>query len=142
MPVAAKKVKTQDKGGARFKVLFHINESDRWQRVLVNITNFLNDAGQGNADIEVVANGEAVSVFRNSCLPTGGGGRCCGPATGALMEQMKQLSEMGVNFAACRNALKAQSIDEGSLPDFVTVVPAGITDIARKQAEGYAYIKP
>jgi len=122
------------------KVLFHINESDRWQRVLVNITNFLNDAGQGNA--EVVANGEAVSVFRNSCLPTGGGGRCCGPATGALMEQMKQLSEMGVNFAACRNALKAQSIDEGSLPDFVTVVPAGITEIARKQAEGYAYIKP
>lgn len=126
----------------RFKVLFHIDESDRWQRVLVNITNFLNDVGQGNAAVEVVANGEAVSVFRSSCLLTGEGGQCCGPATGAVMEQMKQLSETGVNFAACRNALKAQSIDEGSLPDFVTVVPAGITEIVRKQAEGYAYIKP
>lgn len=126
----------------KLKVLFHIDESDRWPRVLVNITNFLNDVGQGNADIEVVANGEAVSVFRSRCLLAGGSGQCCGPATGSLMEQMKKLSETGVNFAACRNALKAQSIDERSLPNFVTVVPAGITEIARKQAEGYAYIKP
>lgn len=126
----------------KLKVLFHIDESDRWQRVLVNITNFLNDVGQGNAAVEVVANGEAVSVFRSRCLLAGSGGQCCGPATGSLTEQMKKLSEIGVNFAACRNALKAQSIDERSLPDFVTVVPAGITEIARKQAEGYAYIKP
>ncbi|MGQ9512633.1 DsrE family protein [Thermodesulfitimonas sp.] len=125
----------------RLKVLFHIDESNRWQRVLVNTTNFLNDVGQGNAAVEVVANGEAVSVSRSSCLPTGSG-QCCSPVTGSLREQRKKLSEAGVNFAACRNALKAQSIDEGSLPDFVTVVPAGITEITRRQAEGYAYIKP
>ncbi|WP_027357002.1 DsrE family protein [Desulfofundulus thermocisternus] len=127
---------------SRLKVLFHVNESDKWQRALVNITNFLNDVGQGNADIEVVANGEAVSVFKSGCLLTGGSGQCCGTASGSLMDQMKKLSEMGVSFVACRNALKAQSIDEESLPNLVTVVPAGITEIARKQTEGYAYIKP
>jgi len=126
----------------RLKVLFHINEPDRWQRVLVNITNFLNDVGQGNAEVEVVANGEAVSVFRSSCVVTGDGSQCCGPATGSLMEQMKKLSDSGVKFTACRNALKAQSIDEGRVPDFVRVVPAGITEIAKRQTEGYAYIKP
>lgn len=126
----------------RFRVLFHVNESDKWQRALVNITNFLNDVGQGNADIEVVANGEAVSVFRSRCLLTGGGGQCCGTASGSLVEQMKKLSEMGVNFVACRNALRGESIDEESLPNFVIVVPAGITEIAKKQTEGYAYIKP
>ncbi|BCV21100.1 DsrE family protein [Moorella sp. Hama-1] len=128
----------------RLKVLFHVNESGRWQRVLVNISNFLNDVGQGNADIEVVANGEAVSIFGNRCLLAGGDGQgaSCGTANGSLVEQMKKLSEMGVNFVACRNALKGQSIDEDSLPNFLTVVPAGITEIARKQAEGYAYIKP
>lgn len=126
----------------RFKVLFHVNESGRWQRVLVNITNFLNDVGQENADTEVVANGEAVSVFGNRCLLAGGDGQCCGTANGSLVEQMKKLSEMGVNFVACRNALRGQSINEDSVPNFLTVVPAGITEIARKQAEGYAYIKP
>ncbi|NHM28406.1 hypothetical protein G7K71_15775 [Desulfofundulus sp. TPOSR] len=127
---------------SRFKVLFHVNESDKWQRALVSITNFLNDVGQGNADIEVVANSEAVSVFRNRCLLTGGGGQCCGTASGSLMDQMKKLSEMGVSFVACRNALKAQYVDEESLPNFVAVVASGITEIARKQTEGYAYIKP
>lgn len=126
----------------RFKVLFHVNESGRWQRVLVNITNFLNDVGQENAYIEVVANGEAVSVFGNRCLLAGDDGQCCGTANGSLVEQMKKLSEMGVNFVACRNALRGQSINEDSVPNFLTVVPAGITEIARKQAEGYAYIKP
>ncbi|ACX52332.1 Domain of unknown function DUF1791 [Ammonifex degensii KC4] len=125
----------------KLKVLFHVNEPDRWQRALGNITNFLNDVGQGNADIEVLANGEAVSVFKSRCMLTGSGG-CCGTASGSLMDQMKKLSEMGVSFVVCRNALKAQSIEEESLPNFVTVVPAGITEIARKQAEGYAYIKP
>jgi len=28
------------------------------------------------------------------------------------------------------------------LPDFITVVPAGITRIISKQAEGYSYVKP
>ena len=129
----------------RLEVLFHVNESGRWQIVLVNIANFLNDVGQGNADIEVVANGEAVSIFGNRCLLAGGEGQgasCGTTANGSLVEQMKKLSEMGVNFIACRNALKGQSIEEDSLPNFLTVVPAGITEIARKQAEGYAYIKP
>ena len=112
------------------KLLFHINEPDKWQRVIMNINNFLNDVGQGNADIEVVANGEAVAVFKNGGL------------TKNFVEQMQKLAEIGVNFVACQNALKAQSIAKESLPEFVTVVPAGITEIARKQTEGFAYIKP
>lgn len=127
----------------RLRVLFHVNEPGRWQRVLGNITNFINDVGQGNADIEVVANGEAVSVFGNKCLlsQSNDEGGSCGAVNGAVMDQMEQLSEKGVKFVACRNALKAQLIDEDGLPAFVVVVPAGITEIARKQTEGYAYIK-
>ena len=114
----------------RLKLVFHINEPDKWQRVIMNINNFLNDVGQGNADIEVVANGEAVAVFKNDGL------------TNNFVEQMQKLAEIGVSFVACQNALKAQSIAKESLPEFVTVVPAGITEIARKQTEGFAYIKP
>jgi hypothetical protein len=39
-------------------------------------------------------------------------------------------------------ALPERRPDEESLPHFVAVVASGITEIARKQTEGYAYIKP
>lgn len=124
------------------KVLFHINELSRWQIVLGNITNFLNDVGQDNANVEVVINSEAVSIFKDKCKQIESGNLCSVSTDLSLLEQMEKLSKVGVKFVACRNALKAQVIDEESLPDFVIVVPAGITEIVRKQAEGYAYIKP
>ncbi|MBZ4687197.1 MAG: hypothetical protein JG764_830 [Clostridiales bacterium] len=130
----------------KLKVLFHVNELDRWQTALSNIINFVKDVEQENADIEVVANGPAVSAYTSRCLLEGGNNgqpaASCGKVDGELLNQMKKLSGMGIRFAACRNALRAQSIDESVLPSFVTVVPAGITEIAKKQAEGYAYIKP
>lgn len=39
---------------SKLKVLFHINDPERWPRVLLNITNFINDAGQANVAVEVV----------------------------------------------------------------------------------------
>jgi intracellular sulfur oxidation DsrE/DsrF family protein len=55
---------------------------------------------------------------------------------------MHKLVTMGVVFAACRNAINMHSLDEKSLPSFVRVVPACKTEIAKKQSQGYAYIKP
>ncbi|MHB8158567.1 MAG: DsrE family protein [Desulfocucumaceae bacterium] len=114
---------------AKLKVLFHVNEPGRWQRALLNIHNFINDSGQGNVEVEVVANGAAVVVY--------GDGQ-----DGELIGEMSKLAGMGVRFAACRNALKMHSLYEDILPPFITVVSAGITELAIKQAGGYAYIKP
>lgn len=111
------------------KVLFHVNESERWPRVLLNTTNFIKDVGSGKAEIEIVANGEGVSGYVEQANPD-------------LMTKMGELAEDGVKFAACRNALNMHDISEQSLPSFVKVVPAGITEIVNKQAAGFAYIKP
>lgn len=110
------------------KALFHVNEPDRWPRVLLNINNFLRDVGSGNASIEVVANGAGVLAYSQGKQD--------------LIKQMEKLHGQGVVFAACRNALNMHNISEENLPVFVTVVPAGITEIVQKQAAGYAYIKP
>ncbi|MFZ5643750.1 MAG: hypothetical protein ACOY46_09190 [Bacillota bacterium] len=130
----------------KLKVLFHINEPERWQRVLTNITNFINDAGQDNVDVEVVANGGAVVGYaaqdRLECGCSGKDSAVCGKPEGKLLEEMKRLAGMGISFTACRNALKMNSMDESTLPPFVTVIPAGITEITVKQGGGYAYIKP
>lgn len=128
----------------RLKVLFHVNEPERWQRTLLNIKNFVKDVGQEHADIEVVANGAAVSAYAERELITGSceNSTGCGKTSGDLLEQMNILAKMGIKFVACRNALRMHSIDEKILQSFVRVVPAGITEIVKKQAEGYAYIKP
>jgi uncharacterized protein len=61
---------------------------------------------------------------------------------------MSDLSKKGVRFRACRNSLNKMktegriSITESELPDFIEIVPAGITEVIRRQHEGYAYLKP
>jgi intracellular sulfur oxidation DsrE/DsrF family protein len=114
----------------KLKVLFHVNEPDRWTRVFLNINNFILDAGQENVDIVVVANGGAVAALAGE------------KAVEKLPEELDRLAGMGVAIAACRNALKMHALEENTLPRSVTVVPAGITEIVKKQAAGYAYIKP
>ncbi len=116
----------------KLQVLFHVNEVDRWDVSLGNIANLFDDAGEGNVDAIVLANGHAVAAY----------------ADAAKVEKIKDFSGKGVKFLACRNSLRKMCsggvvcINEENLPPFVTVVPAGITEIIKKQREGYAYVKP
>ncbi|RME69799.1 MAG: hypothetical protein D6778_00080 [Nitrospirae bacterium] len=114
-----------------YKVVFHINEPEKWPVLLGNVTNLLKDMGK-DVEVRVLANGPSVKAYADE----------------ETIEKMKPLAEQGVKFLACRNSLKAfcsggdVCIDEESLPDFVEVVPAGVSELTKRQAEGYAYIKP
>jgi len=117
---------------SRLKVLFHVNETEKWDTALGNITNLLKDAGEDGVDIAVLANGPSVEVFMDD----------------VRVQAMKELAGKGAKFLACRNSLRnlcsgaSACMDINSLPSFVEVVPAGITEIIRRQADGYAYVKP
>jgi intracellular sulfur oxidation DsrE/DsrF family protein len=116
----------------KLKVIFHVNENERWNIALGNITNLIKDVGEENVDIVVLANGPSVAAYVDQ----------------EKIEIMKGLSEKGAKFLACRNSLNKMCaegiicINEESLPIFVQVIPAGITEIIKKQQEGYAYVKP
>jgi len=119
----------------KLKALLHIDEPGKWRLTLANTKNFIADVGLEHVIIEIVANGTAVQIFDSM-------DKNIDRDMPGLLTQMKELSENHVTIIACRNALKANSISEELLPDFVTVVPAGITRIISKQAEGYSYVKP
>lgn len=116
----------------KLKVIFHVNNPERWETALGNITNLLKDVGDGGADVIVLSNGPSVQAYADS----------------DKVDKMKTLAEKGVVFKACRNSLKNLCsggnicLNEENLPEFVQVVPAGITELIRRQAEGYAYVKP
>lgn len=111
------------------KVIFHINETDKWQGLLGNAANLLAayEGEEKTPIVEVLANGEAVGGYLRSARD---------------IEEMKGLADQGVVFAACNNALKGQGIAADRLATFVTVVSAGVRELADRQMAGYAYIKP
>jgi len=116
----------------KLKAIFHVNESARWDTALANIINLLRDAGDDAADIILLSNGPAVEAYSEQ----------------AKVEIMQELNKRGVRFQACRNSLNklctgsSACFSEKNLPDFVEVVPAGVTALIKSQADGYAYIKP
>lgn len=115
----------------KLKVLFHVNENEKWDMALANAANLLKDIGPEGADAVVLANGPSVAAYVDD----------------RKISVMEGLASQGVTFLACRNSLKKMCegglcITEEGLPKFITVIPAGVTELARRQAEGYAYIKP
>lgn len=82
--------------------------------MLGNVHSLLADiAAEDEAAIAVVANGSAVTVWRDGQEGnTAGDPRCCA---------------WRCCFYFCRNALRGNDIKEESLPDYVQTVSAGIT---------------
>ncbi|KJU86787.1 sulfur relay, DsrE-like protein [Candidatus Magnetobacterium bavaricum] len=116
----------------KLKVIFHVNEAEKWEVVLGNVTNLLRDVSPDMIEIRVLANGPSISAFSDE----------------ARLSTMAALSEAGVKFLACRNSLNKLGcsgtvcITEQNLPPYIGVVPAGITELIKRQSEGFAYVKP
>lgn len=127
----------------KLKLIIHVNEPERWLIALGNITNFLDDVGDENAEVIVVANGAGVKGYVGKPEKTDIQGEACVIGDlAANIETMKDLSKRGVVFTACSKALKAQGIKIEELPEFIKVIPAGMTEMTKRQMEGFAYIKP
>ncbi len=138
----------------KYKLLLHVNELRRWDMAFGNMRKLIADVGENAVDIVVLANGPAVTAFTEK----------------QMLADMRDLAIKGVNFLACRNSIKELCpggevcmlddpssnvcinkkgfvfkdvcMAEESLSPFIKVVPTGITEIVRRQSEGYAYVKP
>ncbi|MEL7565009.1 MAG: DsrE family protein [Dehalobacterium sp.] len=110
---------------AEYKVVFHVDENEKWHLVLTNVENTI--AAGEDIEIMVLANAKAVQEYA---------------VNGDARERMIKLSSLGVSFVACQNALKANNIEKNDLPQFVTIVPAGIVELIKRQSSGFCYIKP
>jgi uncharacterized protein len=114
------------------KVVIHVNDPERWTKALGNIRNLIRDLGEEKADIVALVNGPAITAFGNP----------------ELVAAMETLADQGVHFLVCRNSLEnlcAEGViclSENELPSFVDVTPAGITELVKRQNQGYAYVKP
>ena len=104
------------------KIIFHVDELTKWQ-LCGNVTNMSNYYQVQNIDyqIEVLANSEAVIAYQ--------------------LDYDHEIKKH-VTFTACNNALAANHLTTADIYQFITIVPAGVVELAQKQTEGFAYIKP
>lgn len=115
------------------KVVYHMADGiDQASRGLGSIRNHLRAAPE--TKIVVVALGEGIRFLLKGAVERNG--RPFDPAVAALARQ-------GVEFKVCNNTLTAHGIDQSELVPDITLVQAGVVEIARLQAhEGYVYIRP
>ncbi|MBZ2200145.1 MAG: DsrE family protein [Lentilactobacillus hilgardii] len=110
------------------KVVFHIDEAEKWSHTMGNIKNLLNYGNSEGEDyqVTVLVNGDGIMGY---LMTTG-------------RKAVKNLGKEFVRFHACKNAMKSHGIAAKDLPDNVEIVPAGVADLIALQEQGYSYIKP
>lgn len=115
----------------KIKVVFHINRDDEEALLIAlnNMENLLKDVAADEAAVNLVANGVAVRLFRRE-------------RAAQYASRIEDLSCEGVHFSVCNNSLNRLGIKFEDLLESCQVVPAGILEIIRLQAEGCAYVKP
>lgn len=112
----------------KINVIFHIDEMDKWPLILGNVNNMLKEVGEDGLACEVLANSKAISFMIKDDHP--------------LKDKVEKLVNKNIRFCVCQNSLNALEIVQTQLEDYAIIVPSGVVELALKQHEGYAYIKP
>lgn len=110
-------------------VVIQISENNPaiWNLALNNAKNIQQEMGKENVNIEIVAYGPGINMFKFDS---------------EVGSRLKEANTNGVALLACGNTMKAQKLTGKDLDDNVKVVKAGVIEIINKQREGWAYIKP
>ncbi len=111
------------------RIVIQVNEDDakKWNAVLGNIRNIQAALGQKNVAIAVVVIGAGLGMLTAESLAANG---------------VQDAVAAGVEFLACGNSMKAQSIDKDDLIAGVSVAVAGYVELMKRQQQGWAYLRP
>ncbi|GAB6036515.1 DsrE family protein [Fundidesulfovibrio butyratiphilus] len=114
----------------QYDLVVHVDSDERkvLDLALGNIVNYLAALPEETFQVDLVANGPAVTLFVR-------------PGE-AVARSVADLGARGVRFKMCSNALRKFGVAEADLLDGCQVVPAGVVELVRLQRQGMAYIKP
>ena len=127
--IAAYAQSTPSAGQKRNRIVIQVSDSDqaKWNLALNNANNLQEDVGAANVDIEIVAYGPGLGMLRMDS-----------PAGTRIADAMKA----NVRMLACENTMHGQKLTRDDMLDGIGYVKAGVTEIMKRQAEGWAYLRP
>lgn len=114
------------------KVVYHVADENKVNFALGNIKNHIKGVGGAeNVEIVLVVHGPGLKGFHDI------------QAVDRVRSLTKELQDIGVQFNACGNTMRAQEVEtEELIPGFIRVDQGGVVRIAELQADGYLYIRP
>ena len=129
------------------KVVYHINYDNPKQQAgaLRNIQNHINAVGAENLDLKVVLHGNGLALLLEPDSLQKLSKFKHANADQNMTAKVSNLKDQGVDFQVCNNTVKGRKVNiETDLYDVdkEDIVPSGVAEVAKLQAEGYAYIKP
>lgn len=116
-------------GTKRHKIVIQVSDHDpaKWNLALNNAKNLQDDVGAAQVDIELVAYGPGIGMLKIES-PTGA--------------RIADAINAGVQVTACENTMRSQKLLKDDMLPAISYVPAGVTEIMRRQGEGWAYLRP
>lgn len=119
----------QSAAAKRQGIVIQVSDNDpaKWNLALNNAKNLQDDVGAANVDIEIVAYGPGISMLKLES-PTG--------------SRIADAAKAGVKVTACENTMRGQKLTKDDMLTGISYVPAGVTEIMKKQHEGWAYLRP
>ena len=109
------------------KIVFQLTSADTLihQTLMSQLNNYFGVAP--DLQVEVVCHGGGLGMLIKS--------------TSVVQKEIKAYSEKGVSFVACEFAMKKRKITPDQLVAGAGTVISGVLEIAKKQQEGWSYIK-
>jgi intracellular sulfur oxidation DsrE/DsrF family protein len=132
---------------AKQKVVYHVNYDNPKQQAgaLRNIQNHINAVGAENLDLKVVLHGNGLAMLLEPQAHERVPKFKHANANESMTAKVAGLKDQGVSFHVCANTVSGRKVDiDADLYDVSEsdIVPSGVAELAKLQAEGYTYIKP
>ena len=109
------------------KIVFQLTSADTviHQTLMSQLKNYYSVAP--DTKFEVVCHGGGLNMLlKKTCI---------------IQDQIKMYADKGVSFVACEFAMKKRNVTKEELVDGAGTVISGVLEIAKKQQEGWSYIK-
>ncbi|MGE5170621.1 MAG: DsrE family protein [Rudaea sp.] len=114
---------------AKNRLVVQVSDADpgKWNLALNNAKNVQNDLGAKNVDVEIVAYGPGIGMLK---------------AKSVVGNRIAEALKAGVKVVACENTMHGQKLTKADMLQGIDYAPAGVTEIMRRQQEGWAYLRP
>ncbi|MDL2354564.1 MAG: DsrE family protein [Pseudomonadota bacterium] len=111
-----------------WRVVFQVSDADpkKWGLTLNNVKNVQQELGAQHIAVEIVVYGPGIGMLL---------------AEAEIANRVIEAMQAGVAVLACENTMRAQHLSRDDMIAKIGFVAAGVVQLIKRQAEGYAYIR-
>lgn len=103
------------------------NNPAKWNLALNNAHNLEQGLGEKHPPIEIVAYGPGLNMLKK----------------GSKVEsRLGEATKSGITLSACENTMRAQHVTKKDIDAHSGFVPSGVVEIAKRESEGWVYLRP